>query len=76
MGAKHSFRSLAGGGCPFFYAPFHHSEGASVLPAFILSGRQFSDNRGKKGQKLDFICLRLCFLGKIGDKKGQNLRYI
>ena len=29
--------------------------------------------QGEKGQKQKYICLLLCFVGKIGDKKGRNL---
>ena len=35
---------------------------------FRQSGQIF----GKKGQKLTFICLPWCFLGKIGDRKRQK----
>ena len=33
---------------------------------------RFSAKQVKTGQKLDFICLAWCFLGKIGDHKGQK----
>ena len=76
MGAKHSFRSPNGGGCPFLYA-LHTAKVAIFYPtapspflAPIVLG--FQTKRAKTGQKLYFICLLWCFLGKIGDNEGQN----
>ena len=68
------------GGWPFLYA-LYIANGAQFHPAFrvpfLLPSwqifRQSGQIFGKKGQKLDFICLALCFLGIFGDKKGQNL---
>lgn len=49
-----------------------------LLPSFLPSSHRgkFSVIRGETWQKLDFICSLWCFLGKLGDQKGQNLRYI
>ena len=62
------------------YALSAYSKGASVLPAFILSGRQFSVHRGKfsakQGKSEFFFGVLWCFLGIFGDNKRQNLRYI
>ena len=51
MGMKCTCRSAIGGGCPFLPALSAYSAGASVLPAFPLSGRQFSAYRGKFSAK-------------------------
>ena len=75
MGAKHSFRSPAGGGCPFLYAPWLLPGCSPAAPRLLLSSSidaNFQTIGAKKGQKLDFICLLWCFVGNLGDKKGQN----
>ena len=56
----------------FTCSPYINQASPFLMP-FLLSSWQIF---GKKGQKLDFICSSLCFLGKIGGRKGQNLRYI
>ena len=60
-----------------FYALSAYSKGASVLPAFILSGCQFSVHRGKfsakQGKSEFFFGVLWCFLGIFGDNKVQNL---
>ena len=60
-----------------FYALSAYSKGASVLPAFILSGRQFSVHRGKfsakQGKSEFFFGVLWCFLGIFGGNKVQNL---
>ena len=75
MGVKGSCRSANRGGCPSFM-PFQYSTGIYFVPAFILSGRQFSAHRGKfsakQGKSEFFFGVLWCFLGKIGDQKGQN----
>ena len=76
MGVKGSCRSANRGGA-LFYALSAYSKGASVLPAFILSDRQFSVHRGKfsakSGKSEFFFGVLWCFLGIFGDKKCQNL---
>lgn len=77
MRAKHSFRTPnRGGGCLFLYA-LYIASGALFHPAsrvpFPLSSWQIFR---QSGQKLDFICSLWCFLGILGDRKRQNLRYI
>lgn len=79
MGAKHSFRSLAGGGVSLFVcspAAPRMLPGCSFPLPFPLSSwrifRQSGQIFSKKGQKLDFICLLWCFLGKIGDRERQK----
>ena len=80
MGVDSFFHPKIGGGVSLFYALSAYSKGASVLPAFILSGRQFSVHRGKfsakQGKSEFFFGVLWCFLGIFGDQKGQNLRYI
>ena len=77
MGVKGSCRSANRGGVSLFYALSAYSKVASVLPAFILSGRQFSVHRGKfsakQGKSEFFFGVLWCFLGIFGDKKGRNL---
>ena len=75
MGVEGTCRSANGGGVPFLYALYipNRRPLSSSLPApswqiFRQSGQIF----GKNGQKLDFICSLWCFLGKIGDQKGQK----
>ena len=64
------------GGVSLFVCSPHSKRGSissNCSESLFSSNRsKFSDKQGKKGQKLDFICLAWCFLGKIGDKKGQN----
>lgn len=69
-----------GGGCPFLYTLSAYSKGASIRPAclpslrssiFSLSGQIFS----KKGKNKLFFGGAWCFLGILGDQKGQNLIY-
>ena len=65
-----------GGGVPSFVPFLYIAKGASFLPAFILSGRQFSAYRGKFSAKTgkSYILFggRWCFLGILGDNKGRN----
>ena len=79
MWVKGTCRSANRGGCPSFM-PFQYSTGIYFVPAFILSGRQFSAYRGKfsakQGKSEFFFGVLWCFLGIFGDQKGQNLRYI
>ena len=63
MGLKTLDSPAIGGGVSIFVCSLY-SKGASVLPAFILSGCQFSDNRGKfsvKQAKVRFYLLALVF---------------
>ena len=77
MGIEYTCRPANRGGVSLPLCPFHHSEGASVLPAFILSGRQFSFNRGKFSAKVNkFLGWFGVFSGFWEIKKGKNLRYI
>ena len=67
------------GGCPLLYAL--HIAAASLCPCLSsslpCSNRvRFSDKTGKNGQKLIFICLLWCFLGKIGDRNGQKQKFV
>ena len=76
MGVDSFFHPKIGGGVSLFYALSAYSKGASVLPAFILSGRQFSAYRGKfsakQGKSEFFFGVLWCFLGIFGDQKGQK----
>ena len=67
------------GGVPFRMLSTHQAGfpfPLSFLPSSMQIFRQSGQIFGKKEQKLDFICSAWCFLGKIGDQKGQKLRYI
>ena len=79
MGMRGTCRSANRGGCPFLYALSAYSKGASVLPAFILFGRQFSAYRGKTGQKgAKVIFYLVCFgvfSGIWDTERGKNLIY-
>ena len=72
------------GGVSLFVCPPHIAKllfpSSSILllrVPFLLAScqifRQSGQIFGKKGQNLIFICLPWCFLGKIGDRKGQNI---
>ena len=68
------------GGVPSFMSFLHiASVHISRLP-FTISGSQFSAYRGnfsaKTGKSYILFGGAWCFLGNLGDKKGQNLRYI
>lgn len=72
MGVEGSCRAPNGGGCPFCMLPgCPGCPGCSLLPSWQIF-RQSGQIFGKKWQKLTFICLAWCFLGKIGDNKGQK----
>ena len=62
-----------------FYALSAYSKGASVLPAFILSSRQFSAYRGKfsaKVAKVNFSLVRFGVLSGFSEtKKGKSEIY-
>ena len=76
MGVDSFFHPKIGGGVPSFM-PFQYSTGIYFVPAFILSGRQFSVHRGKfsakQGKSEFFFGVLWCFLGNFGDNKVQNL---
>ena len=73
MGVKGFFHPKIGGW--LFYALSAYSKGASVLPAFILSGRQFSVHRGKfsakQGKSEFFFGVLGVFSGISETKKGE-----
>ena len=71
MGVEGTCRSGNRGGYPFLYA-LHIAKGAPSLLLRTPPQGQKGIKSGQKGQKLDFICSLLCFLGKIGDNKGQK----
>ena len=55
----------------------HHIAGIPFCPLVFpfpayQQGKKHQ-KQGKTGQKLRYICLLLCFLGILGDKKVQNL---
>ena len=64
------------GGVSLFVC-FPHSKGSPISSncsesLSCLHRGKFSANQGKKWQKLDFICSPWCFVGILGDRKGQN----
>ena len=77
MGMKGTCRSANRGGVPSFM-PFLHIVRASVPPAFILSGRQFSAYRGKfsakKGQKWINFWGCLVFSREFGRPKRAKFK--
>ena len=74
MGVKGSCRSANRGGVPSFM-PFQYSTGIYFVPAFILSGRQFSVHRGKfsakQGKSEFFFGVLGVFSGISETKKGE-----
>ena len=78
MGVKGTCRSANRGGW-LFYALSAYSKGASFLPAFILSGRQFSAYRCKfsaKSGKVNNFLVRFGVSSEFSEtKKGKSEIY-
>ena len=79
MGAKHSCRSVNGGGVPSFMPFLHIANGfrpACLDPLrmsiFSLSGQIF----GKTGQKLDFLWWSLVFSRENRRQQGAKSKHI
>lgn len=76
MGVEYTCRSGNRGGVSLFYALtslYLGQTSITLQPIPCLSSGQKASERGKMGQKLDFICLFLSNLGILRDRKRQNI---
>ena len=75
MRAKHSFCSPNRGGVPSFMPSLHIAKGlppAFLSPPSLLPSWRIFKQTGQKGAKMNFSCLILSYLGKIGYRNSQN----